>query len=294
MSIRSLPKRLDRSGSCDHDGCGEPIRARRLCNRHYHQWAYAVRKAAEKPNVNSCVACGITFVPTRRDTRYCTIQCREQARIKRKRERRSVGRVTRCLWCQADIAGMRADAKYCSTGCAKRWYYEHNGAEILERSRLWIAENRERKSEAGRQYRTRNRGLVYARQRRWQQANLSRHRSYAAAYGSRWKAANKHKVVAYFHNRRERIRNNPGSIGVSPRDWERMLRRYRGCAYCHTSTVPLQMEHVIPVARGGRHAIGNVVPACAKCNQQKNGSLLIEWRYRHRSNLGGFRAARGA
>ncbi|MEU4427510.1 HNH endonuclease [Actinoplanes sp. NPDC024001] len=37
------------------------------------------------------------------------------------------------------------------------------------------------------------------------------------------------------------------------------------------------MDHVIPVALGGRHAIGNLAPACRGCNNSKNDDLLIEW-----------------
>lgn len=37
------------------------------------------------------------------------------------------------------------------------------------------------------------------------------------------------------------------------------------------------MDHVIPLARGGRHGIGNVLPACQPCNSSKGARLLAEW-----------------
>jgi 5-methylcytosine-specific restriction endonuclease McrA len=52
--------------------------------------------------------------------------------------------------------------------------------------------------------------------------------------------------------------------------WQRRLQRGL-CAYCG-QTFPakeLTMDHVVPVARGGRSAKGNVVPACKACNNQK-------------------------
>ena len=81
---------------------------------------------------------------------------------------------------------------------------------------------------------------------------------------------------------RERIRKarqaGNGAFTVLPRDWRRMLHRYRNaCAYCGRSGV-LTREHVIPIARGGRHSIGNLLPACRGCNFGKNRKLLIEWR----------------
>ena len=44
----------------------------------------------------------------------------------------------------------------------------------------------------------------------------------------------------------------------------------------------LEMDHVIPISRGGRHAIANILPSCPPCNRSKNGSLLSEWRYTRR------------
>jgi 5-methylcytosine-specific restriction endonuclease McrA len=35
---------------------------------------------------------------------------------------------------------------------------------------------------------------------------------------------------------------------------------------------------VIPIARGGKHSIGNLVVACKPCNSQKNKRTIQEWR----------------
>ena len=43
------------------------------------------------------------------------------------------------------------------------------------------------------------------------------------------------------------------------------------CHYCGKKVPPgeLTMDHIIPVARGGRSVKGNVVPVCASCNKAK-------------------------
>ncbi len=43
------------------------------------------------------------------------------------------------------------------------------------------------------------------------------------------------------------------------------------CHYCGGKFPPgeLTMDHVIPVARGGKSDRGNVVPCCKACNQSK-------------------------
>jgi 5-methylcytosine-specific restriction endonuclease McrA len=83
--------------------------------------------------------------------------------------------------------------------------------------------------------------------------------------------------LAANRRRRGRIRA-AGSPGVTGRDWTRLIRRYCGrCAYCGTSG-PMTMDHVVPIARGGRHAIGNVLPACFPCNAAKRDDFLAHWR----------------
>ncbi|GAB6096938.1 HNH endonuclease [Desulfatiferula olefinivorans] len=51
------------------------------------------------------------------------------------------------------------------------------------------------------------------------------------------------------------------------------------CHYCGASVTPseLTMDHVVPLARGGRSTKGNVVPACKDCNTKKKKLLPMEW-----------------
>jgi 5-methylcytosine-specific restriction endonuclease McrA len=68
------------------------------------------------------------------------------------------------------------------------------------------------------------------------------------------------------------------TVGVSIRDWERLVRRHSGCcAYCGERR-KLTMDHVVPLSRGGQHAIGNILPACQSCNSSKRDELLAAWR----------------
>lgn len=75
---------------------------------------------------------------------------------------------------------------------------------------------------------------------------------------------------------KEKRRRN--SVGVvTEKDWASVLRQYRGCcAYCGVDGV-MTMDHVIPLSRGGRHTVGNVVPACGPCNGSKFNKFLAEW-----------------
>lgn len=60
--------------------------------------------------------------------------------------------------------------------------------------------------------------------------------------------------------------------------WKRRLAKGR-CHYCGRQTPPaeLTMDHIVPVARGGKSTKGNVVPACKCCNTKKKQLLPMEW-----------------
>ena len=51
------------------------------------------------------------------------------------------------------------------------------------------------------------------------------------------------------------------------------------CEYCgaEVSVKSLTMDHVIPLARGGRSEKNNLVACCKECNNRKRASLPQEW-----------------
>ena len=60
--------------------------------------------------------------------------------------------------------------------------------------------------------------------------------------------------------------------------WKR--RQAKGvCHYCGRKTSPkdLTMDHIVPIARGGRSTKSNVAPACKECNNRKKQLLPMEW-----------------
>jgi len=60
--------------------------------------------------------------------------------------------------------------------------------------------------------------------------------------------------------------------------WQSRLSRGE-CHYCGRVFPPkeLTLDHVVPLARGGRSTRGNCVPACKECNNQKKNLLPLEW-----------------
>jgi predicted nucleic acid-binding Zn ribbon protein len=266
-------------GTCVADDCDCPVRCSDLCARHYKQALW--RKHHPKP-VITCVVCGIQFTATMRTAKYCTPRCRSiLAAQEEKRARATIRQHWFCCWCGAEIAHMRSDAKYCSDYCSNRADWRDNRDRIVAGIKKYTEENHEKILAAGRKYREANREAIYARQNAWARANHERHRAYQRKYQRQYAIANPEKRRLNAANRDAQKRSNGGgALHISERDWYRILLSYgHRCAYCGAEPDErLQVEHIIPLARGGRHSIGNVVPACAACNCSKSDRLLMEWR----------------
>lgn len=60
--------------------------------------------------------------------------------------------------------------------------------------------------------------------------------------------------------------------------WKRRCAKGQ-CHYCGDSISPseLTMDHIVPIARGGKSTKGNLVPACKTCNNKKKQLLPMEW-----------------
>lgn len=77
--------------------------------------------------------------------------------------------------------------------------------------------------------------------------------------------------------RRARALNAPGEYRYVD-----VMRQYRAqgyaCAYCKEPARGLpDPEHVVPLSRGGRNDMSNLVAACKQCNSDKRDLLLPEW-----------------
>jgi 5-methylcytosine-specific restriction endonuclease McrA len=68
---------------------------------------------------------------------------------------------------------------------------------------------------------------------------------------------------------------------LSDVQWAAIQTAWGGCAYCGKAG-PLQRDCVLAISRGGRYTLGNVVPACARCNTSKCNAEVTLWMRRHR------------
>ena len=101
-------------------------------------------------------------------------------------------------------------------------------------------------------------------------------------YNAEWREKNPVKNRLKWQRRRALLRTV--TYQVSDRDIRRLLERYRHeCAHCSVDIRGgYHLDHVMPINKGGTHSIGNLVPACARCNESKSDWLLYEWLLKQR------------
>lgn len=98
----------------------------------------------------------------------------------------------------------------------------------------------------------------------------------------RYYKENKFKVYQAVYRRHTALKNNV--FNYNEKIWIETLQHFNNeCAYCGTSGIELQKEHVIPVSKNGAFIKSNIVPSCRACNMSKYTSDFSEW---YRGNNG--------
>ena len=92
-----------------------------------------------------------------------------------------------------------------------------------------------------------------------------------------WRLTLEHFIVEATEQEIKRERDMSRELRRS-RWWQNRLALGR-CHWCGGQFPPdeLTMDHVIPLARGGKASRNNVVPACKECNSRKKYLLPLEW-----------------
>ena len=101
--------------------------------------------------------------------------------------------------------------------------------------------------------------------------------SHAAAAKARWAANNPESVRAIRMNRRARIKNAPGTHSG---DEIRQMYEDQGgvCAYCEAPLNGVfEVEHMVPLAKGGGNGWDNIAITCKTCNKKKNAMTTVQF-----------------
>lgn len=82
--------------------------------------------------------------------------------------------------------------------------------------------------------------------------------------------------------RKRRTRFLAADNDLTPVQWAAIRRTWGGCAYCGDTEAAVQKDCVLPLSRGGRYTLDNVVPACRSCNASKSNDEVTGWLRRTR------------
>ena len=69
---------------------------------------------------------------------------------------------------------------------------------------------------------------------------------------------------------------------LTDEQWSAIRHAWGGCAYCGALDASPQKDCVLPISRGGRYTLDNVVPACRSCNASKCNDEVTGWLRRKR------------
>jgi 5-methylcytosine-specific restriction endonuclease McrA len=156
-------------------------------------------------------------------------------------------------------------------------YYRANKAAILAYQKEYYAENKEKISSRDKAYRQKNSEHI-----------LKRVKSYAAKYPERVRAYKKKYDDKNKDEARIRVKSRRAVIAGCTVDERGVKRFYEtarntysvSCYWCQTLVrgQDCHIDHIIPLSKGGKHAVENLCTSCCSCNQKKSGKLPHEWR----------------
>lgn len=167
------------------------------------------------------------------------------------------------------IEGINPRCKVCCREIHLAWSNK-NRDYVNEQSRLWAANNPEKKKQNSLNWYHRNQKEANKKSREYARAN----KELFAQRKRIWQKANPEKVRAQTERRRIRKLENSEYLIT---DKELIKLYHSPCLYCG-SVKRITLDHIIPISRGGTHGIGNIAPACLSCNSSKREKTIMEWR----------------
>lgn len=140
-------------------------------------------------------------------------------------------------------------------------YRKRNAAKVAANTRAYHKAHPEWSRETKRRHYDRHRDKVIAKSKKYREQTPNY-----------WKLS-QGKEAAKSATRRARKRNAPGKFTV--KDIRRKLSIQRGrCFYCHHLLGgQFQVDHYIPLSRGGSNWPDNIVIACTECNLTKGDRM---------------------
>lgn len=206
-------------------------------------------------------------------------------------KRRAAGREANRRWRQKhgkDYAPRRRQldreryaSKRESVLSARRKQYSTDPAfaeRIRRTNREWYLRNREDRRAYRLRYRQKHGDSLRARERERERRRYAEDPRAQLDYYKQWRLRNLDRARNYLRVSRNKRRAAAAGEHFTFAEWEALLMQHAGsCAYCG-STELIEVDHRIPLDRGGSNTIGNILPACRHCNRRKHRRTEEEFR----------------
>ena len=164
------------------------------------------------------------------------------------------------------VDGLNPKCKLCTLETSKDYYMRH-AAQVVKRSIEWARKNKAKKNASTRRWRAANPEAARQAVARWVQENPEKDKASRRNWlrnHPEWVAAR--QAIARARRKGAQQTEHP----LTATEWLYIKAAYNHrCVYCDRKLQRLTQDHIIPVSKGGRHTIENVVPACASCNSRK-------------------------
>ena len=145
---------------------------------------------------------------------------------------------------------------------------QENKESISEYNKKYYEDNKESIIEYRKQYYQYNKDLC--------KQYYENNREHYIELMSQWKENNPEKTRHYNRNRRARKREQMGV--VHPKIEELLFKTQLGyCFMCFGDLYELnwELDHIIPISKGGLHDDSNLQLLCVSCNRSKKDKILV-------------------
>jgi 5-methylcytosine-specific restriction endonuclease McrA len=166
-----------------------------------------------------------------------------------------------------------------------------------EHQKEWAKNNKERVNGYNKNWKERNKEKVKIykkkdydthtqsykdRASKWYYEHADQAKASRREYGKKFRKTHKDMINTWGRNRRALLKESHGSHTVQ--DISYLYKAQKGkCFYCKKKLNNVyDVDHIIPISRGGANDKYNLVLSCSFCNGSKGSKLLVEW---NRTNL---------
>jgi 5-methylcytosine-specific restriction endonuclease McrA len=103
---------------------------------------------------------------------------------------------------------------------------------------------------------------------------VARRRERAKVTDGRYRKTDKGKATIAKHKAKRRALMATIVCSLTGRDWTEIKAAQKGRCYWCKRSAKLEMDHVVPVTKGGSHTRENVVGACRTCNASRGNKIV--------------------